>query len=172
VSFEKFFEFYWPRLVRYLKSQANNVSWAEDVADEAMIAVWDKWESLLTFDRPDSYLFTVAIHRLRRLEARAREDCCLDEDLASTQRNLRIAAIDDKWVADHLDLVAALQSLPRRQSEVLCLHYLCGYTLAETAQILRIGEGTVKKHLHRGLESIRQHHASDAAQALTRGIPV
>jgi RNA polymerase sigma factor (sigma-70 family) len=167
-SFDSFYKFYWPRLVRSLKAQASNTGWAEEVANEAMIAVWDNWDDLITYDRPDSWLFRVAIRKLRRLEAQARNYCCLDEDLASSETDLRIAAVNDEWVEDHIDLVAAMRRLPRRQGEVIGLHYFDGYTIVETAQILGVGEGTVKKHLYRARENLRHSQGVPAVQKMTR----
>lgn len=156
-SFDTFFRYYWPRLVRYLKSRASDTSLAEDVAADTMVVLLDKWDGLLTHPRPDSWLFKVATRKLRQLEARAREHCCLDEDLASSQGDLQLAAATDMWIEDHIDLIAAVRSLPNRQCEVIILHYFLGYTLAETADILVIEIGTAKKHLNRGLEGLRQH---------------
>jgi RNA polymerase sigma factor (sigma-70 family) len=170
-NFDKFYKFYHPRLVRYLKSQASDTGWAEEVADDAMMAVWDKWDDLLTCERPDAWLFMAATRKLRQLEARARERCCLDEDLASSEGDLRLAAVTDEWVEDHVDLIAGLRSLPRRQCEVIGLHYLVGYTLPETAQILGIPESVAEKHLSRGLESLRQRQGAPASPMLIRGIP-
>jgi hypothetical protein len=37
-----------------------------------MMIALDKWDDLLTFERPDSWVFKVATRKLRRLEAQAR----------------------------------------------------------------------------------------------------
>jgi RNA polymerase sigma-70 factor, ECF subfamily len=153
---EVFFKYYWPRLVRYLKTRAVDTNLAEDVAADAMMAFMDQWEYLLTHPRPDSWLFKVATRKLRKLETRARDHCCFDEDLASSVGDLQAAAANDVWIEDHLDLITGMRSLPSRQCEVIGLHYFGGYTLAETAEILDIHVGTVKKHLSRGLEGLRQ----------------
>jgi RNA polymerase sigma factor (sigma-70 family) len=172
-SYEAFCRRYLPRVTRYLISQASDTGMAEDAAQEAMIAANIKWGEVRTYERPDSWLFMVATRKLRRMEARARERSSLREDLASVEDDLRIAATTDKWVEDHIDLVAAVRSLPRRQCEVIGLHYFGGYTLAETAQILGIEQGTAKKHLHRGLTFLRQHHYDPARAAGSgRKIPV
>lgn len=170
-SFETFYKTYYKRLVRYLKSQANNATWAEDVAEDAMMKAMDKWDDLLTMDRPDSWLFKVAIRRLKQLESRAREQCSLREDLASTEKGVRLAAVRDEWVEDHLDLIAGMRSLPRKQCEVIGLHYLGGYTIAETAQILGIPESTARSHKARGMENLRQRRGAPAALKLIRRIP-
>ncbi len=71
VSQDTFFTYYWPRLVRFLMTQASDSGWAEDAAAEAMSAVMDNWDLLLTYPRPDSWLFRVAIRKLRKLEQHA-----------------------------------------------------------------------------------------------------
>lgn len=168
---ETFFKYYWPRLLRYLKARAVDTDLAEDVAADAMTAVLDKWDYLLTHPRPDSWLFKVATRKLRKLEARARDHCCFDERLASSVGDVQVAAAGDMWIEVHLDLIVGMRSLPSRQGEVIGLHYFGGYTLAETAEILDIKVGTVKKHLSRGLERLRQSQGLPAALDAVRRIP-
>lgn len=162
---ETFFKYYWPRLLRYLKARAVDTNLAEDVAGDAMTAFLDKWDYLLTHPRPDSWLFKAATRKLRKLEVRARDHLCFDEDIASSVGDLQAAAAGDTWIEDHLDLIAGMRSLPSRQCEVIGLHYFGGYTLAETAEILDVTVGTAKKHLNRGLEHLRQ---SQGVPAITK----
>lgn len=171
VSFDTFFDNYWPRLVSFLKSQANNSRFAEDVASQAMIAAADRWDDLLTYERPDCWLFTVAIRMLRRLEARARRDGWLCEDAETFDDDLRIEALRDEWVDAHIDLISAVRSLPRRQCEVIGLHYLCDCTIAETARMLGMPVGTVKAHLNAGLVALRQHFGVTTSRKSQGRIP-
>jgi RNA polymerase sigma-70 factor, ECF subfamily len=154
-DFSTFYQHYFPRLVRFLKSQAYDKTWVEDVAQDAMMAAHDKWDDLLTYERPDSWLFRVAIRKQRRLEARARDYGSFFEDIDRSEEDLWSAAETDVWVDDHLDLIACLGRMPHRQREVIFLFYLGGFTLAQAAQILGIQEGTAKTHLHRGLRYLR-----------------
>jgi DNA-binding CsgD family transcriptional regulator len=86
---------------------------------------------LLTYERPDSWLFKVAIRKLHRLEAKARERFVLNGDLSSNEANL-----------------------PRRQSEVAALKWLEGCTLKETAEILGISVAAVKMYLIEARKSL------------------
>jgi len=52
-------------------------------------------------------------------------------------------------------LSAALQSLPKRQREVIVLRYLVGLSEPEVATALGLSLGTVKTHLRRGLARLR-----------------
>src|SRR5260370_419821 len=156
-NFETFYKYYITRLVRFLTSQASNFDWAEDVAQDTMIAMWDKWDEALAYDRPDSWLFRVATRKLRRLESRARKNGRLHEDLASSGCDLLAAAGRDDWIEDNIDLISGMRSLPRRQCEVIGLHYLGGYTIPQAAEILRLKENTAKTHLKTGPESMPRH---------------
>jgi RNA polymerase sigma factor (sigma-70 family) len=53
-------------------------------------------------------------------------------------------------------LVAVMRTLARRQREVLACRYVLELSVAETAQLLRISEGSVKAHTHRGLQTLQQ----------------
>ena len=62
---------------------------------------------------------------------------------------------DDVPVALRLDVLRALDTLPRMQRAVLSLRYLEDRPIAEVASILGIGEGTVKKYAHRGCVTLQ-----------------
>jgi RNA polymerase sigma factor (sigma-70 family) len=113
-------------------------------------------------------MFKTAIRMLRTRESRARDYCFLDEDLASAAGDLLVTAACDEWVNDHLELITAMRALPRRQCEVIALRYLADYTISEIGQILGVDQGTVKKHLSRGLENLR-HSRHITPPASTRG---
>lgn len=145
-SQEAFFTLYWPRLVRFLLIQASNSSLADDVAGDTFLKAWANWDKLLTFKRPDSWLFKVAIRQLRKEEAHARLRDSLAEDPIASMADIQQAAVMDEWVADHLALTAAVKTLPRRQAEVITCR-LVSCTTRETAEILGMSEVTVRSHL-------------------------
>jgi RNA polymerase sigma-70 factor (ECF subfamily) len=149
-----FFTLYWPRLVRFLLTQASNSSVAEDVAGDTFLKAWDRWDMLLRYDRPDSWLFKVAIRQLRREEAHARSRDSLAEDPIASMADIQQAAVMDEWVANHLTLTAAVRTLPRRQGEVIACA-LVSYTTRETAGILGMSEGTVRSHRWLALGKLR-----------------
>ena len=165
-SFETFFKYYWPRLVRYLMSQASDTSLAEDVAADAMTAVLDKWDELLFHERPDSWLFKVATRRLRRFEAQARTYRWLGEDRIRFDfdddlwRDLHprayLWAVEDEAVTNSTARAAidALRQLPRRQRETLTLT-MRGYSPAEAARLLGIEANAVRVHLHHARRKVR-----------------
>ncbi|MGH9292112.1 MAG: sigma-70 family RNA polymerase sigma factor [Acidimicrobiales bacterium] len=55
----------------------------------------------------------------------------------------------------HQALLTALSRLPRRQREAVALRYLADMSEVEVAHTLGISRGSVKTHVHRGLQSLR-----------------
>jgi RNA polymerase sigma-70 factor (ECF subfamily) len=155
-SFPDFYRQWWPPLVRCLITQASDTRWAQQIAHDTMLAARDNWERLLTFERPDAWLFKMAIRALRRLEARARDRGQLPDDTGTAALDLGLAAAADDWVAGHLDIVAAIRALPRRQAEVMQLHGLCRYSMAETGEILGIAETAAGEHYSRGRQRLAE----------------
>jgi RNA polymerase sigma factor (sigma-70 family) len=161
-SQEVFFSHWWPRLLRFLISQASNPSVAEDVASDTFMYALERWDLVVTLERPDSWLFKVAVRRLRRQEALACTQSSLTDNLARTEGDLRTVPSPNEWVADHLDLIAALRRLPRRQSEVVALRWLQEFTMEETAECLGISVDTVRRELSRARKELVLLLQSDA----------
>ncbi|MDP3209488.1 MAG: sigma-70 family RNA polymerase sigma factor [Rhodoglobus sp.] len=60
----------------------------------------------------------------------------------------------------NVDLVAALNMLPRRQREICVLHYVADLSVDSVAVELGVSAGTVKTHLHRARQSLAQYLAA------------
>ena len=118
-----------------------------------MIAACERWDDLLNYERPDAWLFKVAIRKLRRAEAGAKERS-KRERLANADQQSSVTV--EESADTRLYLAAALTALPTRQAKVISLRFLSGYTAAETAQILGLTEAAVSAIQRRGLEVLRQ----------------
>jgi RNA polymerase sigma-70 factor (ECF subfamily) len=56
----------------------------------------------------------------------------------------------------YADMAAAVKQLPRRQREAFMLRVLEGLDVAETAQAMGCSEGSVKTHLSRAMQHLRE----------------
>jgi RNA polymerase sigma-70 factor (ECF subfamily) len=88
----------------------------------------------------DAWIATVALN-LSRSGIRRR----IAERRAHTR--MRASLPDVVEDPDTVDVQRALAALPRRQRQVAVLRYVLELDTAETAAVLRIGEGTVKSSL-------------------------
>lgn len=127
---------------RMLGSRAD----AEDVAQEAVARACARWTKVREY--PHAWVARVSANMAIDVMRRRRR-----EQRTTVEPNDRAAA--DAFVGERVELVAALERLPRRQREVVVLRYVADLGEAEVAQQLGCSVGTVKQHASRGLRSLR-----------------
>lgn len=100
--------------------------------------------------------------RTETLEAYARR-IVVNESLSWLRRNRRerpIESVPDRATpedASPLDVGRALALLPGQQRAIVAMRYLDDLSVAETARILDLAEGTVKSQSSRALATLRRH---------------
>jgi RNA polymerase sigma-70 factor (sigma-E family) len=136
-------------LVRLAALLVDDLHLAEDVVQEAFIAVHRRADRIRDPEATLAYLRTSVVNTARttirkRMTARRYLHAGLapDEPPADTE-----AMLD----ADHREVLAALRRLPDRQREVLTLRYWSGLSEAQIAEALGISRGAVKSNASRGI---------------------
>jgi RNA polymerase sigma-70 factor (sigma-E family) len=146
------FEVHYAHLVRLARHLVDDPGEAEDVVMDAFAGLTRRWNHVRRTEDAFFYLRASVVNgsrsRLRRLRvARDNHHTQLDADAAPAEQ---VAMIH----LEHEAVVRALQTLPRRQREVLVLRYYDGATETEIAATLGIGVGSVKTHASRGLRAV------------------
>jgi RNA polymerase sigma factor (sigma-70 family) len=117
---------------------------AEDVAQEALARAYAWWSRISA--SPQGWVakvaYTLAVDQIRR----QRND-------SATMQAVEEVRPDPK-IEERMDLMAALERLPRRQRQVVVLRYLADQSEADTATALRLRVSTVRKHAARGLAAL------------------
>jgi RNA polymerase sigma factor (sigma-70 family) len=153
-SFEAFFDAEHTRLLRALYLVTGNVQEAEEVMQEAFLAVWERWDRVATIDEPTGYLYRTAINRFR-------------SGLRRTARAARrvvgsVESADDFAAADERDAVArALAALPPRQRAAIVLTELLGYGSEDAGRILGVKDVTVRALTSRARATLRERLGDD-----------
>jgi DNA-directed RNA polymerase specialized sigma24 family protein len=81
-----------------------NVQEAEEVAQDAFLAVWERWDRVRAMEEPTGYLFRTAMNRLRSLRRRAAR---------AARRAIGRAEGGDPFAeADEREALARARSLP------------------------------------------------------------
>ena len=115
---------------------------AEDAVQEALLRAWTKGETGEEFASLAAWIVTVALNLSRSGIRRA---------IAERKARHRVAALTPEASpgpdGEATDVERAVEALPRRQREVVVLRYLLNLDTRETADALRISEGTVKSSL-------------------------
>jgi RNA polymerase sigma factor (sigma-70 family) len=149
-TFEDFFHANYERLLRAMYLATGNRHEAEDLAQDTMARVLERWERVREVEDPVGYVFSVALNRRRSLFRRMA--MALRRIPAESERILEpTAAVDDR------DMIRrALQSLPDTQREALVLCDWLGMSDTEASETLRTSAGAVRTRLSRARASMRE----------------
>ena len=123
--------------VRVATGDADN---ARDAVSEAFTRAFERWDRVSVMQRPEAWVYTVAVNWLRRRWRRA----------AIERRLWEREATHDRRPSDPLpdpELWAAVASLASRQRQALALRYVLGLTQQEVAQEMGVNEGTAASTL-------------------------
>ncbi len=150
---EAMYAAHWRQLVRLSTLLVHDQHAAEDVVQDAFVAMHGKWSRLRDPDKALAYLRQAVVNRSRSaLRHRA-----------VVERHVRRAApgegvVDGPGVGGaRRDAVReALQRLTERQREVLVLRHYLDWSEAQIADALGISRGAVKSHASRGSAALRE----------------
>jgi RNA polymerase sigma-70 factor (sigma-E family) len=125
---------------------------AEDVVQDAYLALYRNWRALRDPDKALTYLRSAVLNRsrshVRSLGRARRRTGVLHVVPTDTTSDMVQAREDSKAV------YAAVVGLPRRQREVVVLRYYLDLSEVEIAEFLRVSTGSVKRHAHRALAAL------------------
>jgi RNA polymerase sigma-70 factor, ECF subfamily len=139
------------QVVATVELVCGSLATAEDAVQEALARAWEREERGETIDRLPAWITTVALNLVRSQMRRWR----LDRRVRVQLVPLAGAALDAPGASAEAHAVReALRALPRRQREVTVLRYYLGLDVAEIADWLGIGQGTVKAMLFRARQSL------------------
>ena len=147
LDFDEFYRATARRVLRYVFGMTGDLHLAQDITQEAYARAWRRWSAVSGYDSPESWIRLVA-NRLATDSWRRR----------AANRRYEAAAGPPAPVPPPSEttvvLLDALRRLPKRQRQVMCLHYLLDLPVAEIALEIGIAEGTVKSMLSRGRSSL------------------
>jgi RNA polymerase sigma factor (sigma-70 family) len=147
-TFEAFYRRERSAVVALAYALCGNGAVAEELAQDAFIAAMNDWERVGVMEEPGAWIRRVvanrSISRFRRLAAEAR----------ALQRSGRRALAQPPVQSESVELWNEVRRLPRRQAQVIALHYLHDRSRREVAVILECSEETVKTHLERARRSL------------------
>jgi RNA polymerase sigma factor (sigma-70 family) len=153
-DFRSFFDAEYERLARALFLLTGDATEADELAQEAMVRMFERWDRVRGMDSPTGYLYRTAmnLHRsaIRRMVTRGR-------------RSVGGApAVDPADAVEARDLLGrALASLPDGQREALVLVEWLGMEPDEAGRVLGIEAGSVRSRLSRARAAVRARLAAE-----------
>ena len=145
---------HWRALVRLGVLLVDDLASAEDVVQDAFVALHRRSAELRDPDAAAAYLRACVVNLSRSVIRRrqvARKHLKVAEPEATPGADEYVVLRDE-----HRETLAAVRELPRRQQEVLVLRYWSGLSEREIAQALGISQGSVKSSASRGIANLQK----------------
>jgi len=136
-AFEEFFEAERGRLFGALYLMTGSIQDAEEIVQDAFLAVWEHWDRVRGMERSIGYLYRTAMNRFR---SRRRHLACV------TRGGLPFLSSEDPYEAVDLrdEVVRAIRGLTPHQRAALVLTELLDRSSDEAADLLGVRPSTVR----------------------------
>lgn len=152
------------RLVGILTLHTGDRWVAEELANEALVALCERWPGSPPIEDPRAWVTRVGLNlanswirrRIAERRARARLDARAADD-----------AIGPDGDADALAVRTAVQQLPTRQREALVLRYWAGCSSSEAGHAMGVEPATVRALTHQAVTALRDQFAFDLDEEST-----
>ncbi|WP_030058535.1 SigE family RNA polymerase sigma factor [Streptomyces novaecaesareae] len=164
-EFHDFFERHYAELARLAHLLTGETDAADDLAADALIALWQRWDRLRAADNPIAYARGVVANMARariRSAIRERRRVLLFWSRAPERT-------DGPDTAAVLDVRTALARMPFRKRACVVMRHAFDLSEKDTAAALGISVGTVKSQTSKGMAELKRALGAQAVGELTAG---
>jgi len=153
-AFEDFFRGQTQNLYAHLCLITGNRAEAEELAQDAFLKVWERWDRVADMEEPVGYLYRTAMNLFRKRYRRV---------VVALRRTVSVELREDEFATaeDRSVVAGALVELAPRQRAALVLTELIGFSSEEAGRMLGVRAGTVRALASQGRAAIKQHLEAD-----------
>ncbi|WP_030711980.1 SigE family RNA polymerase sigma factor [Streptomyces sp. NRRL F-2580] len=152
VEFHAFFERHHAELARLAHLLTGEADAADDLAADALLALWHRWDRMRASEQPVAYARGVVANLARmRIRSAVRERRRVA--LFWAQREEKTENPD---VAGMVDVQGALRRLPFRKRACVVLRHAFDLSEKDTAMALGVSVGTVKSQTSKGMAELQR----------------
>lgn len=148
----EFYRTHYAGLVRLSAMLLGDVGMAEEVVQDAFVAMHGSWNRLRDPDKAVAYLRRAVVNRSR---SKLRHRVVVAKHVQQPPPDVPSAETFAVAATERAEVLTALRQLPRRQRETLVLRYYGDLSELQIADTLGISQGAVKSHASRGLAALR-----------------
>ena len=151
-EFHAFFERHYAELARLAHLLTGEADAADDLAADALLALWHRWDRVRAADHPVAYARGVVANLARtRIRSAVRERRRIS--LFWSQREEKAENPD---IAGVVDVQEALRRLPFRKRACVVLRHAFDLSEKDTALALGVSVGTVKSQTSKGMAELQK----------------
>jgi RNA polymerase sigma factor (sigma-70 family) len=138
------------RLVGALTLACGDRGIAEELAQDTLVRVWERWPQVSQMESPEGWTFRTGFNLASSWRRRRGA-----ERRANRWSLARGPQPDVGFAAEIVAVRGAVSRLPERQRAVIVARYYLGYDVAGTAVLLDCAPGTVKAATHQAMANLR-----------------
>jgi len=164
------YDWYLPRVYRYVLSRLGNVAEAEDLTEDIFLrmlgAIADYKRTGVPFS---AWLFRIARNHLvsyYRKNGNRKDHGALQETMADSRQD-PASIVETQLMLG--EVAVAVQRLPDAQRDVIALRFAVGLSIAETAQVLGKRQGNVKALQHKAVTRLQKILLAEPKQLSAEG---
>ena len=164
------YDWYLPRVYRYVLSRLGNVAEAEDLTEDIFLrmlgAIADYKRTGVPFS---AWLFRIARNHLvsyYRKNGNRKDHGTLQETMADSRPD-PASIVETQLMLG--EVAQAVQRLPDAQRDVIALRFAVGLSIAETAQVLGKRQGNVKALQHKAVTRLQKILVAEPKQLSAEG---
>lgn len=152
-AFEEFYYLFYPEIYRFIFRNTFDTILTEEIAQETFIKFWEARDNLSIERYPKAYLFKIAKNLFINSLTRKRKLYSLHEEFIS--KTLEVDHINEDML--EYDLRKAVLKIPEKCRLIFILNRFHNFKYAEIAEILDISLQTVKNHMSKAIQIIKEY---------------
>lgn len=157
-AYGEVFVYYFNRYCNYGKKFTDDTTIIEDAAQETMLTIWNKRETIPTIDQVAAYFYTsfryILFNKLKQVKKTVGEEHFIEEPQFSIDHFIIKKELDDEL---KIRLKNALSKLTDRQREAIFLKFYEGLSYDEVAAIMNISTKATYKIMARALGMLKEN---------------
>ena len=151
-ALDELYTMHYRTLVRLAAMLVRDIPTAEEVVQDAFVAMHDGWQRLKDTEKALAYLRQAVVNRSRSV---LRHRVVVEKNLQNAPPDMPSAEHGAFALLERSAVIAALRDLPERQREAIVLRYYADLSEADIAATMGISRGAVKSHTSRGIAALR-----------------
>lgn len=157
-SFKKLYFHFYHRLSVLAKFYIKSMEVAEEVVDDAFVAIWENRRQLISIDNFNFYTYKIVKNKCLNHLSKAKPPVCMDIEEMIVEVQDMSPNVEQKILAADLDrqINMTISKLPEQCGLVFKLIREDGFRHKEVAELLNVSVRTVEYHMSTALKKLAE----------------
>ena len=147
-------DLYYERIYHYIRRMGFGYAASEDLTQDVFFQAWQHVAQLRNDEMLRPWLYRIATNAAKTLLRKRQRNTFLEESELVDNGSESWKKIENKELL--LQLKKEIDKLPTKLKQAVLLHYMQHLTIAETADTICVGQGTIKSRIGRALKILRK----------------